>query len=175
MCSRSNDARTLHTFHFQQHANTQALIKTTSSDLSSLLIVGKQVQQVDHQRTTTASLGQPAPTNGDCNSDSALAYQTQNGPANRCRRSLQTRRLLILRSLLLGRGLEIIQQQAYGGWMFGFKTYNIRPYGATVFRYVHEGNIEALQQLFQSYQATVFDRSPDGLTLLHVGPLISLT
>ena len=82
--------------------------------------------------------------------------------------NIRTKRLMRLQVRLLGKALELIQQQAYGVCTNGFRTYNLRPFEALAFRHAYSGDIVALRQSFHMGQASAFDRNPHGHTLLHV-------
>ena len=59
-------------------------------------------------------------------------------------------------------------QRSYGRWDFTFCTYCVVPPDSPVMNYAREGNIMALQKLFESGQATPFSVDEYGSTLLHV-------
>ena len=53
--------------------------------------------------------------------------------------------------------------------MFTLRAYNIVSLHSPVINYTVQGNIQGLQDLFASYQASPFDRVGfNGMTLLHV-------
>jgi hypothetical protein len=55
-----------------------------------------------------------------------------------------------------------------------FRSYNVVPPEARLFQYSRSGDVQGLQQLFASGQATPFDRDTSGNTALHVRYLGSL-
>lgn len=51
---------------------------------------------------------------------------------------------------------------------FNFRRYNIRPSDSEIFLTVGKGDLDGMLRLFQSRNATPFDRDEQGLSLLHV-------
>jgi hypothetical protein len=54
---------------------------------------------------------------------------------------------------------------------FGIKTYNIVEYYSPIFEAVREGDVTAIQRLFQDKHASIYDRNVLGETLLLVWTL----
>ena len=69
---------------------------------------------------------------------------------------------------LTSRVWDIRVREACSGWTLGLSTYNIRPRDTPVFGYVAKGDLQSLQRVFDNGEASPFDRTPDGETLLHV-------
>lgn len=157
------------TFNIQQHSSTQTLIVSSSAHVSSLIEDIRRAPQMARS-TAVSNCSSSNPTQQGA--ILAVTGQTDNDV---CRpwTNVRTRRLMRLQSRLLGKGLEFIQQQAYGAWTYGFKIYNIRPRNSSVFRYAEQGNIVTLQQLFTTNQASAYDRDEFGWTLLDVSPVWS--
>jgi hypothetical protein len=53
-------------------------------------------------------------------------------------------------------------------WQYSISPVNIRPDDSLVFRFCQMGNTEAVRELFDRQQATIYDVNSDGMTLLHV-------
>ena len=68
------------------------------------------------------------------------------------------------------KALEFAALRAPDGWTFTLRPYKIVSVHSQVIEYTLEGNIQGLQDLFASKQASPFDRVDfNGMTLLHVG------
>jgi hypothetical protein len=149
----------------QKHTETHTLIMASSASISAIVQDIRQHPVSSPCATLVSSSGDPL---GQEVSEPA---PTNSREQSRHRRlvNVRTSRLLRLQSRLLGRAIEIVQQQACGAWTYGFRTYNFRPRDAPVFEYTRRSNVVALQKLFQTGQASILDRNPGGETLLHVG------
>jgi hypothetical protein len=65
--------------------------------------------------------------------------------------------------------LELSGLRFPGGWKWIFKTYNSIPLESKAVVFAESGDIQGLQRLFASKQASPFDRiDTNGYTLLHV-------
>ena len=53
-----------------------------------------------------------------------------------------------------------------------FRSYNVVDRGCDLFTYARYGDVEGIQRLFDSGQATPFDRDYDGFTALHVSKIM---
>ncbi|KAF5012630.1 hypothetical protein FDECE_1322 [Fusarium decemcellulare] len=58
--------------------------------------------------------------------------------------------------------------RAYDGWKFHFNSWNTRPENSDVFSYVADGNMDLLLEAFKNNQASLYDRTPDGESLIEV-------
>jgi hypothetical protein len=58
--------------------------------------------------------------------------------------------------------------RAPAGWDFTFRQYYVIDYGSPAWIHVGNGDVAAMQLLFESKKATPFDRTPSGYTLLEV-------
>lgn len=64
-------------------------------------------------------------------------------------------------------------QHSYSGWKIRLRSYSIRLFEETrAFSAAMLGDVSALQKLFGSGEASPYDRSETGRTLLHVSSLI---
>jgi len=154
--------------NMRQHcgdANTHAVILPQASTA-----IVQDLQQMS--RSVALQIPAHPKTGGLVHEDSRRLSTT---PSKRSSRqlwtSVRTKRLMLLQSRLLGRAIELVQLNTCGAWTYGFRTYNLRPYDAPIWRHVRESNVGALQELFQTRQASILDRDPQGLTLLHVGEI----
>ncbi|KIW71376.1 hypothetical protein PV04_03552 [Phialophora macrospora] len=154
----------LSVLNVQKHSETHTLIVASSASVSAI------VQDIRQQSISSPSTALVSPSGNAVAQDVSEPVRSNSCEQSRRRQwvNVRTRRLLRLQSRYLGRALEIVQQQACGAWTYGFRTYNFRPRDAPVFRYAQYGDIVALQQLFQTGQASILDRDPDGETLLHL-------
>ena len=76
-----------------------------------------------------------------------------------------------LRGIMYARSLHI--QHCYSGWKICFRSYSLRRFGESpVFEAAVKGDVPALQKLFDSHEASPFDRLENGMTLLHVSSRI---
>lgn len=67
------------------------------------------------------------------------------------------------------KALEFAALRSPDGWMFTLRPYSIVSLDSQVINYTTCGNIQGLQDLFASNQASPFDRvDGNGMTLLHV-------
>ena len=66
--------------------------------------------------------------------------------------------------------LEVAGIKAPGGWNWYLRAYGVVPYNAKAVSLVANGDIQGLQDLFASRQASPFDRihGLDGQSLIHV-------
>jgi hypothetical protein len=69
---------------------------------------------------------------------------------------------------IYGRRFELHLMKSCQGWDQRLRTYRTVPYDATVFAYCMDGNVNGLQHLFGTGQASPFEVDPDGRTPLHV-------
>ena len=67
-----------------------------------------------------------------------------------------------------GRALEVCGLKSPSGWNFSIQLYNIVPSGSKVFERAAFGDVAGLQDLFDSKEASPFDRDENGLTVLDV-------
>jgi hypothetical protein len=59
------------------------------------------------------------------------------------------------------------------GWNYNIQIYNVLPNSAPIFDMVLSGNIEGIQGLFTTGQASPFVRNSSGWTLLDVGDFLT--
>jgi hypothetical protein len=57
------------------------------------------------------------------------------------------------------------------GWQYTIRSFNTLPKDAQIFEFCRRGNLEAVKTLLELGQASLQDRDPDGMTLLHVSTL----
>ncbi|EXJ79800.1 hypothetical protein A1O3_08085 [Capronia epimyces CBS 606.96] len=154
----------MNTFHIEQHARIHALVLSTSTSL-----LAHPSSRRRDQPDPSASL--PSSNEADSAeseiSDRTVTLAVSETGSRRLKMKPQRRTLLTFQTLLLGKRIELVQERAGGPSTFIIRQYNIRPYSAPVFKYVKNGNIAALQQLFETKQASIFDRDEDGYTLIH--------
>jgi hypothetical protein len=68
----------------------------------------------------------------------------------------------------MSRVWDIRVKEACSGWMLNLSSYHVRPRDALVFNYAKNGDIQNLKRLFDKGEASPFDLSSWGETLLHV-------
>ncbi|KAH8590159.1 hypothetical protein B0O99DRAFT_691812 [Bisporella sp. PMI_857] len=66
---------------------------------------------------------------------------------------------------------DIQVSKATSGWNFNLKPYNIVSENSLVVTYAQKGNINGLRELFYNKQASIYDRDPDGSSLLWLAAL----
>ncbi|KAN0091826.1 hypothetical protein V8E51_017673 [Hyaloscypha variabilis] len=64
------------------------------------------------------------------------------------------------------RAIEVYEARANGAWNFNVQIYNVVPDSAPVFKMIENDDIEGVQTLFRTRQASPFDRTVSGWTLL---------
>lgn len=69
---------------------------------------------------------------------------------------------------LINKAWEARSIKACSGWTFHLRIHNILPYDSKAFEYARVGNVKGLQTLFERREASPFDRTEGGYTLLHV-------
>jgi hypothetical protein len=69
---------------------------------------------------------------------------------------------------IYGRRFELRLMKSCQGWDQRLRTYRTVPYNAKIFAYCMDGNVNGLQHLFGTGQASPFEMDPDGRTPLHV-------
>ena len=74
----------------------------------------------------------------------------------------------------LGKVYIFTKYQSYSGWDFSFRTYIVMPLSSPIFEYSMEGNVQALQKLFQCKQASPFVVSEYGFTPLFVSHMATV-
>ncbi|XDG07273.1 hypothetical protein ABKA04_006888 [Annulohypoxylon sp. FPYF3050] len=57
--------------------------------------------------------------------------------------------------------------KSYSGWKVHLRSYSIRPQRSLIFRLSQQDNVHKLQAMFDSGEASPFDRDPYGATILH--------
>lgn len=65
-------------------------------------------------------------------------------------------------------GLKAMAVNHHKTWRYSISPINVRPDDSLVFRFCEMGNTEAVRELFERQQATIYDVNSDGMTLLHV-------
>jgi hypothetical protein len=68
----------------------------------------------------------------------------------------------------VSRAIEICESGATVGWTFNIQVYNVIPDDSPLFEMARAGDVVGIQHLFSTGQASPFDRSFDGYTLLDV-------
>jgi len=68
----------------------------------------------------------------------------------------------------LFRGVEIYESRACAGWNFSIRIYNVVSFKSPILEIAENGDVVGLQQLFSTRQASPFDRSESGWTVLDV-------
>lgn len=63
---------------------------------------------------------------------------------------------------------EFISAPAIAGWTYSYRVYSIIPDDSEVIRKIKCGDLVGIQQMFSSRDASPFDRTTDGTSLLHV-------
>ena len=71
----------------------------------------------------------------------------------------------------LGRVYTFTKYQTSCGWDFAFRTYTAIPHSSPIIQYSLSGDIQGLQNIFQSKQASPFVVDEDGWTPLHVSSM----
>jgi hypothetical protein len=66
------------------------------------------------------------------------------------------------------RAIEIYECEAHAGWNFNIQVYNVVPSNSLIFRMARSGDVTGIQDLFRTGQASPFDRTPSGRTVLDV-------
>ncbi|KIX08582.1 uncharacterized protein Z518_03238 [Rhinocladiella mackenziei CBS 650.93] len=147
--------------NIQQHSSTQTLLVTTQVHMSSAL---EDIRRTPRALTAPSRRSIRAPN--DDGKDEALTRTGHAGDRSPHWASQDTTRLMLFQSRLLGKGIDVFRQKAYGGWAYVFRTYNVRKFPKEIYGYIEEGNITALRQLFRSQQASIYDRDTEGWSLL---------
>lgn len=65
-------------------------------------------------------------------------------------------------------GLKAMAVNHHKTWQYSISPVNVRPDDSLIFRFCEMGNTEAVRELFERQQATVYDVNSNGMTLLHV-------
>jgi hypothetical protein len=95
---------------------------------------------------------------------------TQNEEVNKRPKNLHKLRARMRGPIsILNRFWEISGHNAENGWKISIRTYNIIPYNSLTYRYTVEGNMEGLKDLFSKGEASPYDATTHGHTLLFVG------
>jgi hypothetical protein len=66
------------------------------------------------------------------------------------------------------RAIELYENRANAGWNFNIQMYNVVPNDSPILTMAEEGDIQGMQHLFSTRQASPFDRSQRGRTVLDV-------
>ncbi|KAK5271567.1 hypothetical protein LTR96_003392 [Exophiala xenobiotica] len=154
----------LHALNMQQHATTQTLVISSSAAILALPFRNPQAYY-DHTHGALSTPGQPPSPDAEDNSNHLVVTSTQQRP-NPCRQRLQTTSILIWQSSWLGKRVEFLRITASGVPFFGIKTYNTVPNYSPIFGAVRDGDVAAIQRLFQDKHASIYDRNEHGETLL---------
>ncbi|KAF4996336.1 hypothetical protein FDECE_12480 [Fusarium decemcellulare] len=73
---------------------------------------------------------------------------------------------LQLPAWLLQKAWDFQVYRACNGWTFQLKTWNIRPYGADIFKFAELGRLDLIFEAFERKEASIYDRTPSGATLI---------
>jgi hypothetical protein len=68
----------------------------------------------------------------------------------------------------VSRAIEIYESGATAGWTFNVQVYNVVPYDSPQITMAETGDVVGIQHLFSTGQASPFDRTIYGRTLLDV-------
>lgn len=153
--------------NLRQHASTQALIASALTVTSPLPRQHRDdgFSNQDAAQSMSSSMAYCYDQNHTGNPDTVSRVQRR--PA-RGRLRQYTTSLLVLQNLWLGKRFEVIRERTPGISTFTIRAYNILPRDAPAFRLAAQDDLAGLQALFQTQQATDFDRNELGETLLHV-------
>jgi hypothetical protein len=66
------------------------------------------------------------------------------------------------------KGLTLSQNRTSGRWQYTFTPVCVKPDSARIFRACVHGDVEEVKGLIKKGEATIFDTSEKGFTLLHV-------
>lgn len=80
------------------------------------------------------------------------------------RRSVRIR----LPTWLVGRVWEIATEYSVQGWTLNVQTWNLLPGNAEIFQKINNRDLRGVRNMLESGQASLFDQSKCGCTLLHV-------
>lgn len=69
---------------------------------------------------------------------------------------------------LLNRAWSIQALHASSGWTFSPRSYNVIPPSSMIYQYLDEHNVDGVRELFKRREASPFDCSTGGSSLLHV-------
>lgn len=69
---------------------------------------------------------------------------------------------------------EINLYKSAEGWDQSIKIYNVVPDDSPIFTAIEQGDLPEVQRLLISHEASIYDRDPEGDTLLHVSHLVSM-
>ena len=159
----------MNALNLQQHATTQTLIISGSTATPTQSNSNSQGQL--YQSGVALSILDNTPSPDAEGHVQILVGSTTQKRQNPCRQWLQSTSLLILQSTWLRKRVELLQIRASGASFFGIKTYNIIPSDSPIFDAVREGDVAAIQRIFQDKHASMYDRDQWGNTLLLVWTL----
>lgn len=63
---------------------------------------------------------------------------------------------------------DIQTYRAHAGWKFSLRAWTVRPYNTPIFYYIRRGDWILARQEIEEHRASLFDRTEEGWTLLHV-------
>jgi hypothetical protein len=134
---------------------------------STEMILSSASFQIPTQRLLTA-----VETIPHCESQSSIAIGSQNArqmssfskKKNKLKARIRTPKWLFG----VSRAIEIYASQATAVWTFNIQVYNVVPYDSPQFEMAKFGDVVGIQRLFSTGQASPFDRSFHGNTLLDV-------
>jgi hypothetical protein len=95
-------------------------------------------------------------------------------PSNHSTRHLKLKARFWVPKWLFGvsRAIDVYETSAVMGWNYNIQIYNVLPGTAPIIGMVRRGNIEDVQHLFSTGQASPFVRDSYGWTLLDVGDFL---
>jgi hypothetical protein len=149
----------------QQELQQLRVIVTHSTE-NTLLSHG--VQNASQPMLFSVETSSPT-TEGEVFGTKELQRKTQR-PTNHFVRHLKLKARLRIPKWLFGvsRAIDIYETSAIMGWNYSIQVYNVLPNSAPIFEMVSKGNIEGVQNLFSTGQASPFVRDTNGLSLLDV-------
>jgi hypothetical protein len=136
-------------------------------------LLGPNGQNISQPILTTVEAGLPTIEAGD---SSTKELQSKSRKfSNHSARHLKLKARLWVPKWLFGvsRAIDVYETSAVMGWNYSIQIYNVLPYTAPIFCMVRTGDIEGIQGLFTTGQASPFVRDRNGWTLLDVGDFLT--
>jgi hypothetical protein len=131
-------------------------------------------QNISQPILTAVEAGPPTIEAGDFGTKELQTKSRK--PSNHSARHLKLKARFWIPKWLFGvsRAIDVYETSAIMGWNYSIQVYNVLPYEAPIFRMVLDGNIEEIQHLFSTGQASPFVRDNGGWTLLDVGDFLEI-
>jgi hypothetical protein len=176
MDDRELQKRNQHAHHDWARAHQQELqqLRIIVAHAKGDGLLAPSEQNASQPILTAFEAGPPTIAAGD--SGTKKLQSKSRKPSNHSTRHLKLKARFWVPKFLFGvsRAIEVYETSAIMGWNYIIQVYNVLPFEAPIFSMIRGGDIEGVQGLFATGQASPFVRNNYGWTLLDVGDFLMI-